>query len=329
MVQPAQIIGQLLLKHSCVIIPDFGGFVAKRSSAVIDHSKGVMLPPKKGILFNRQLTNNDGLLISELSAQEKISFEDAAAVVKEMVQEWNSKLNRGARVTIDTVGNLYFDQEKNLCFEQDRFFNLLLESYGLGNVHFVPKKEDATVIEISSGKKVAPATSQTWKYLAAACILPVAFYSFWIPAKTNVLESGVFAWRDFNPFVESGLSKYVKEGPIISDRETLPVSNELSEDCYEFLPGIVFPLSAHEPLQEETTSIRIDQNQFIVGCFASEGNAQIMVDRLKQLGIDAYIFDYSNGLTRVSAGAGNSDESFTDLRLKLASHGINGWIFHQ
>ncbi len=103
MVQAEQIISQLLLRHSCVIVPDFGGFVAKRTAAVIDHSKGIMLPPKKGLLFNRQLINNDGLLISELSTKENISFDEASQAVKSMVNQWNSTLNRGARVTIDKV----------------------------------------------------------------------------------------------------------------------------------------------------------------------------------------------------------------------------------
>ena len=65
MVVIEHIIGELLLRHNCVIVPSFGGFVAKRASATIDYTTGVMQPPKKSILFNRQLINNDGLLIAE------------------------------------------------------------------------------------------------------------------------------------------------------------------------------------------------------------------------------------------------------------------------
>ena len=57
-----KLIGDLLLRHNCVVVPSFGGFVAKQVSAVIDYKTGVMHPPKKSLLFNKQLINNDGLL---------------------------------------------------------------------------------------------------------------------------------------------------------------------------------------------------------------------------------------------------------------------------
>jgi cell division septation protein DedD len=71
------------------------------------------------------------------------------------------------------------------------------------------------------------------------------------------------------------------------------------------------------------------QSEFIVGCFASEENANAMIRRIKSYGLDAYIFDRSNGLARVSAGSGESDASFNELRSKLSSHGINGWIYRK
>ena len=62
-----QAIGDLLLRHNCVIVPAFGGFVAEQLSAKIDYDKGVMTPPRKALLFNKQLVSNDGLLINEFS----------------------------------------------------------------------------------------------------------------------------------------------------------------------------------------------------------------------------------------------------------------------
>jgi len=49
------IIGELLLRHNCVILPGFGGFIAQRQPARIDYHSGTMHPPGKSILFNRQL----------------------------------------------------------------------------------------------------------------------------------------------------------------------------------------------------------------------------------------------------------------------------------
>jgi len=241
------IIGDLLLRHNCVVIPLFGGFVTKQVSAFIDYESGMMFPPKKSLLFNRQLINNDGLLITELSTVNGIGYQQAEKQIIDKIATWNHALRNGERVAIDRIGFLYFDAEKNICFEQDRFFNLLLASYGLGKVHFLTETEvaiaqneveihpikaaeEAAVIpklevvksEITTAvenKKTIqmPASfeaektksrSKVWKYIAAACFLPFAFYTVWIPMNTDVLESGIISFHDFNPFNKTEPAQY-------------------------------------------------------------------------------------------------------------------------
>lgn len=116
-----ELIGDLLLRHNCVVVPAFGGFVAKKVSATIDYKNGVMYPPKKSVMFNRQLVNNDGLLIAEYALLNKVDYAQAQEVVLGKVTEWNEQLNNGIRITLDKVGYLFFDQEKNLCFETRSF----------------------------------------------------------------------------------------------------------------------------------------------------------------------------------------------------------------
>ena len=72
-----ELIGNLLLRNNCVIVPSFGGFVAKQTSATIDYKNGVMLPPRKSVLFNRQLVNSDGLLVSEYASANKVIYPTA------------------------------------------------------------------------------------------------------------------------------------------------------------------------------------------------------------------------------------------------------------
>jgi len=245
-----ELIGDLLLRHNCVVIPSFGGFVAKKTSATIDYKNGVIYPPKKSVLFNRQLTNNDGLLVAEYSIVNKVDYKEAELAVSQITLDWNNKLRNGERITLDKVGYLFFDQEKNLCFEQDRFFNLLLESYGLGKVHFVSeedievakhvkavqeqnkieeeqkaeeqkeepfklvalptdleddKERQAVIIEHPKNKS----WKKAWRYAAAAVLAPIAFYSFWIPMNSNVLESGVLSVKDFDLTYKSTDGEYL------------------------------------------------------------------------------------------------------------------------
>ncbi|TNF47919.1 MAG: SPOR domain-containing protein [Bacteroidetes bacterium] len=369
MITVEQLIGDLLLKHNCVIVPSFGGFVASRKPAVIDHATGMITPPKKKLLFNRQLLNNDGLLISECSVRNTLSYERSESYISDTVAFWNESLKRGERVEIERVGHLYFDQEKNLCFEQDRFFNLLLESYGLGSVRFVSEADVkanetlteeklAPIKEISFDKVVQPVQNEkpgiiehpavkesrkVWKYVAAACLLPIAFYSFWIPMKTDVLESGMISVRDFNPFNTVVTSVYQKKEQVLesipADPETLEEKIEkLDKDVevfsYEFDDDLYIPVRIPKTNTPEVTNTEVEnttvssQGNFdlIVGCFGDENNAKNLVAKLKSEGFEAYIVDVSNNLSRVSAGNANDQDAISQLNQKVSAAGYTGWV---
>jgi cell division septation protein DedD len=282
-----ELIGDLLLRHNCVVIPSFGGFVAKKTSATIDYKNGVMYPPKKSVLFNRQLINNDGLLVAEFSTVNKVLYTEAEQAIALKTNEWNEKLRNGERVTLDKVGYLFFDQEKNLCFEQDRFFNLLLESYGLGKVHFVSEEDievakyvkavqEQQAIEEQEKKVAEPfqlvalpsdATpreiqevvivehpqsrrfSKAWRYIAAAVLAPIGFYSFWIPMNSNVLESGVLSVNDFNLSYKATEGKYNPEAFNVS-HQLNKKSSQTIEQAVASLPSDVYVYSY--PFDEDT-----------------------------------------------------------------------------
>ena len=131
------LISNLLLQHNCVVIPSFGGFVAQRVPARFDESTSSVHPPKKSVLVNKQLIANDGLLVQAYAVHAKLNFTEAEVEVKNQVSIWEKQLLEGNRIQIDKVGILYLDRERNICFEQDRFYNLLMQSFGLSSVHFV------------------------------------------------------------------------------------------------------------------------------------------------------------------------------------------------
>lgn len=395
-----QLIGDLLLQHNCVIVPSFGGFVAQRTSAKIDSAKGVIIPPKKSVLFNKQLINNDGLLIAALSQANSIPYSEAAEEVQAHINEWEARLQMGGRITIDRVGNLFYDQERNLCFEQDRFYNLLLESFGLSSVHFVsvadaqaqeshqallhvvkavemeqkqivPSSEPSfvlneepivPVLEVVHEEHVQQTVlpirkkSNTWRYVAAACLLPVAFYSFWIPVKTDVLESGVVSLSDFNPFhtAKKGTYTLPETGYSFQKREhknqlkNLPknvetFSYELDEDTYVPVSlkkkkvqteEVNTETASKQPEVVETLKKVIEQpkvnpvpvvpkgGQIIVGSYSDKKNAEELIQLLKANGMTGQIME-TNGKIRVTAG--NSSQ-FSQLEPKLKALGIAPWI---
>ena len=381
MVSVEELIGKLLLRHNCVIIPSFGGFVAKQTGASIDYNNGVMSPPKKSLLFNRQLINNDGLLIAELAVSNAIDYNESTKVVRDLIESWNLQLRRGERITIDKVGFLFFDQEKNICFEQDRFFNLLLDSYGLGKVHFLSESDvqfaQKTSIEsaINDGEDkesqsaivfntesifvnqeeketviiqhpALQTKTKVWKYIAAACLLPIAFYSFWLPVQTNVLESGMISVKDFNPFYHSENGKYAQQDLKLFDTNTADKTltqsiSELAEDVavfsYKYNEDLYIPIRIPKttvnknvvPENPSENNSTTNEFEFIVGCFASEENANNLVSLLKEKGFNAHITDVTNGLSRISAGKTSSEQDLQTLIQESKAQGFDGWVLRK
>jgi len=396
-----QLIGDLLLQHNCVIVPSFGGFVAQRTSAKIDPAKGVIIPPKKSVLFNKQLINNDGLLIAALSQANSVPYAAAAEEVQAHINEWEAKLQMGGRITIDRVGNLFYDQERNLCFEQDRFYNLLLESFGLSSVHFVSvadaeaKESHQTILHVVKAvemeqKQLLPNSepsfvlneepivsvlevvheepiqqtafplkkkSTAWRYVAAACLLPIAFYSFWIPVKTDVLESGVVSLSDFNPFHSVKPGTYIAPETTYSfpkredkkQLENLPknvetFSYEMDEDTYVPVSLKKKKKVAEEVISETTqpeivetpkkvteqpkanpvvpTPSTLKGGQIIVGSYSDKKNAEDLIKLLESNGMSGQIME-KDGKIRVTAGTASQ---FSQLEPKLKALGISPWV---
>lgn len=389
-----EIIGDLLLRLNCVIIPEFGGFVTQKTSAKIDSKNGIISPPSKSLLFNRLLINNDGLLISELSVKNEISFEEARIEVLQIVHQWNAELSAGKRISIDKVGFLFLDQERNICFEQDRYFNLLLSSFGLGNVHFLTETDVAIaqhtaeqrekvrisvapleLFTIENKEQIATAHKETvqestvfekgttvmhvvgksnfWKYAAVACAIPILFYSFWIPMKTNVLESKLISFHDFNPFKKQEQAVYTKHSVknlipqqkehLITLKEQLE-SIESNEDIYSYnlsdetyilvkvnksLTGLEVSPEVEQNNTENPTSVVLTSQKalnYIVGCFSDNSNAENLVKDLQSKGFNASIKDVSAGLTRVTIGSANSQDELNELISKATAAGFSGWV---
>lgn len=388
-----QAIGDLLLRHNCVIVPAFGGFVAEQLSAKIDYNKGIMLPPRKSLLFNKQLVSNDGLLINELAKRGSFTFDEANRELSGVVSEWNYRLKKGERIELDRVGILFLDAENNLRFEQDRFFNLLLASFGLDQVHFITQKEvegiraeaisiepvvlapvlveveetlipketakmtvEPRLVEAQPEGKIIPlvqatGTKRRWKYVAAACFLPIAFYSFWIPMRTDVLESGMLSIKDFNPFYSTAAGVYAPSAfakDIVFEKNIEPTLQEqidgleipsnvityrFTEDAYLFVKldqekgeSIPTPSPVVEKEIVSKPIVQPNAKHVIVGCFGSPTNANNLVAKLKKEGLNAFVLDVQGGLHRVSAGAAMSEESLKEIMDKVQSLGFQGWI---
>ena len=85
MIELAQHIEALLLENDCVIVPNFGGFVAHYAPATYVKEENLFLPPTRIIGFNSQLKLNDGVLVQSYMSAHDTSFADATRMVEKEV----------------------------------------------------------------------------------------------------------------------------------------------------------------------------------------------------------------------------------------------------
>ena len=306
---------ELLRKHECVVVPSFGGFIAKQKSAFVDFESGLIHPPFREIGFNIQLQSNDGLLVNQFAAEYQLDYSASLDTVAQQVTTWNEVLRQGKQVNIPKIGNFKKDLEGNIQFEQDRSFNLLMSAYGLELVGFIPTKP-----LVSEGEKEVKNNRQLWKYAAAAAIaIPIAFYSIWIPVKTPALESGMFSYQDFNPFKTQNENTYTETQIDLPRIEHVSIETTY-RDAYDLH---VNPKVA--PNEPTITLIEPHVMYCIAGCFSSEENASRLVQKLEGFGFNCSIL-HEGSLYKVSLGQGFSEESVDSILNKAKSLNIQTWI---
>ena len=347
------IIIQLLLRHNCVVVPGFGGFVAKQVAAELDFNKGIISPPKKALLFNRFLLEDDGLFLAEYARQYGLYYDDAKTQLTHHTDALQRQLRSGETIKLAKLGTFARQTDGQISFEQDRFFNLLLSSYGLNQLHFVSKpseiKEEERVIKL----KPNPTESKIkWsKVAAAACLLPLAFYSFWIPTQTNALQSGLFSSTDFNPMHQQVAPAYQKSSfillkirPSTTSNLEFEATNKFQVLPYEWQTG--YPMYVEipaEPMANQNLNPTIASTHsesftptetpsdapynFIVGCFSNLQNAQNLKLKLERDGFAARLIQ--NGpLTKVSAGAAQNLSELQHIQQQATARGLQGWVLN-
>ena len=123
----------LLQEHDCVIVPNFGAFVARNISAKISHDGSRIYPPNKEITFNKSLIKSDGLLINRISSDENISYEIANNKLNNWVVKSHKKISKQGYIEIKNIGSISLENEKYI-FTPSQNSIFLKSSYGLNSI---------------------------------------------------------------------------------------------------------------------------------------------------------------------------------------------------
>ncbi len=268
-----QYIKELLLLNDCVIIPEFGGFVANYKPATIENNQ--FFPPTKEIAFNNKLNSNDGLLINYISETEGIDYFSAKQKLDSFVEETNLNLERNRNVFFEGVGYLHYDSRENLLFEPQLRQNLLVDSYGLQNFSYeklYQRQMPNPAFKVEYREPV-PVIFQKRKLQKLVIAIPLLFAMALIPIKNNKVflsKSDMGMWETF-----------IQSAPAVAVHTSEPATAEYT---------------ANIAAQEQTKF-----NYYIIGgSFKSEENAVNYLQQLKEQGYDGQNLGVFKGLHRIA-----------------------------
>lgn len=330
---------ELLFEQECVILPNFGGFLTKYKSAEIDHLASLIHPPRKTLSFNRQLKNDDGLLINTYRALNQVSFSEAATTVKKWIVDFENRLKEQGSAEIPKIGTFFWDKYNNtLSFEFDETQNYLAEAYGLPAVNVAavqrnpvvtpvvkPQKETTEAVAVVAPVKTinTPKPKQNTEekkrnykqaiFITAVAILTLVFSFPAIKIHTSDLklnEAGIFTifskWFETEKVSENvAVLDNVPESPQILENNTETEIIEVNSDI---------TASKKEEIVQDFPAIEESKYQIVLGAFRIAENADNYVAQIKSEHADFNVKQYKFGARNyVVIPAGNSEDKARHL----------------
>ena len=331
-------IADLLYHHECVIVPGLGGFLKAYHPAQIHHATHEFRPPTGNVVFNAGLSGNDGQLASHIASVKGITYREALYEIKVWVEKCYDLINKGEKVALEGIGDLFTNTSGKLEFIPSMQVNFNSDSFGLPV--FIAKTLGSDVLilpEIQSAKhadrsaKYRRLIPETLKW--AAVLAPFVAFVLWGSLNGNVIDNyvhnytGMYSWVRSTPgkttpvkAVSSAIK--VKETPVVEVIQS--PAGVLAEQNISFDPGMVSytelavnRVTISDPAASvipELTSL--EQEYFIIGgAFRDHSNALKLISMLQKQGNPATVVDTTaGGLYMVSMkGFANYTEALNQL----------------
>ena len=287
-------IKELLFRHDCVIIPNFGGLVSNPVSSKINTVSGTIFPPSKLIVFNKNLSINDGLLINHISKKEKLSIDDSKNIVFDFSKKITDSLMSERSMRLNNIGLFTLGSEDNIIFHQDIANNFDLNSFGFESFQIQKKTKTKKIIDINQSS-----TTKKISYKAAAVLIPLILLSLTnilLDTSTNNIN---IQKSDLNFFKKSKVPKLdVAEKKIEKEIEKIETKTTPKTKNYHVIAGAFIEKSNAEKLNNSliesnfNSEILLSENGYhrvSYNSFESKENAITELEKLKRINKSAWI----------------------------------------
>ena len=358
-------IGTLLYDHDCVLIPDFGGFVANLKGATLVPHQNAILPPRKVISFNQHLKQNDGLLIHLIGEELGLSYDDSMELVKKEVVHLHEQLLAGERLEFPKVGVIYRNKDQAIQFVPQAEANFLKSSYGLPGLTIRKIAKDApvapttatepVVIPIGEGpEKRSEKKSSVWWAAAGVAIMAFGFMAA-TQDYGKLTQMGIP-----NPFGNHSAQEIASDYQPRFAEEDIKLNHPQIENAVDFLErefpemgsvyysfhenkvspeGILIHMNSSEstsaqPIESLVSAPEMNSEMsqlqmfsIIAGAFREERNAEKLLKRLRKQGFDASRAGKKGRLHLVAYGTySNRNSAIMALEEIHANTNKQAWI---
>jgi len=270
-VEISHYIAELLFGHDCVVIPGLGAFVAGYRPAQIDENQEIIHPPSREVMFNPQLKNDDGVLISYVASQKGIPSSEARNTVEQFREDVQYRLEKGDSVVLPELGTLKFNKENQVQFHSRLSENLLPESYGLGSVSLAQEQSGKKRMHTPEKKK-----NRMWLLFLLIPVVAAAVFVY-LNVKTKQKEE-IVPEHAYTGIVTD--SSDVEEAEVVADSvQEAGISPALSSGDASEAVGDSIP----EPDSAPAAEIRY---HLIGGSFKAQENANDFFDKVKASGYE-------------------------------------------
>lgn len=310
-----QYIAELLYRYNCVVVPEFGAFLANTSSARIDEKQHTFHPPAKNLSFNQQLTKNDGLLVSHIANAKNLPYEKLLEEVTEISQQWKTELNNGKQLFLEGIGKLWMGREQKIQFSPEEGHNYLVSSFGFSSFNVAPilrekLKEDVEQLEERVPFTFTPErresqTSRAWLKYAAVFLLLLATGASGYQFYNQDQQRQVLVRQN----AQEQVAKHIQEATFFE-------SNPLE------LPALTLNI---------TKKAEGPMHHIIAGAFRFRENADKKVAQLKAQGYSAlYLGTNRCGLHQVAFDSfSDSQDALIFLRKIKATVSTDAWMLSE
>ncbi len=243
----------LLVKHDCVIIPDFGGFVTRYMPARLVKEELLYLPPYRSIGFNQELTHNDGLLVQSYMKVHGTDYTETLQIIANAVLQAKNELREQGATEISGVGKLMLGVNGRYEFEPYESGVVAPDFYGLDALQ-IKLREAQTVNKEKAKEKKQKAKAKTSmrivrknkraymlsinknvvNYVAAA-IVAIAFFFAWTAPVSNLydgksnMQAGVLSFFNAKSNAQAAVVPSVQSEVAASPVETAAVTETVVE----------------------------------------------------------------------------------------------------